>query len=290
MVRSNKGRMRFYTPVCSLFLAPILVVSPVLAQAPAVVVSAPSEIIVAPALQIQLLDASNRPVAALPRLASGLSVAVTDAVGAAVNDAVVAFRLPDSGPTGLFPDGSHAAVAYTDQSGHAHVDGLSWVGQSGTVAIRITAVKGTAHAGILVQQEVAPEGSASFSAPATPTLEPANLPVATAALTLPALPAVLPSEPPPSVQISTLHPAELAPRALASPEPGIAEQPSVSVTNNTNTSVHSGGSKAKWYILAAVAAGAGVGAMMAMKGKSSSSSSSTSSAVSIGSPTVSIGH
>src|SRR5690242_10950748 len=141
--------MKFFTPFCSLLLTPLLVVLPIRAEAP-VTIGPPADVVLGPALQIQLVDSSANPAPVPSRSNGGFTVAITDPAGSPVADAVVAVRLPDSGATGSFADGTHAAVAYTDHSGRAHIDRLVWGDQTGTAAVRITATKGTAHAGMLL--------------------------------------------------------------------------------------------------------------------------------------------
>src|SRR5690242_5442756 len=103
--------MKFLTPFCSILLTPLLVTLPLRAETP-VSANTPAEAVPGPALQIQLLDNSAVPVPVPPRSVGSFTIAVTDAAGSAVSDAVVAVRLPDSGATGSFADGTHAAVAY----------------------------------------------------------------------------------------------------------------------------------------------------------------------------------
>ena len=86
-----------------------------------------------------------------------ISVTVTDESGAPVPDAAVAVRLPEDGETGTFADGTHAAVAYTDQQGEARVAVRAWSTESGAVLVKITATKGSARAGMLFEQKLGHE-------------------------------------------------------------------------------------------------------------------------------------
>jgi hypothetical protein len=223
----------------------------------------------------------------------GFTVHVTDDTGAPVADAAVLMRLPDSGPTGTFGDGTHASVGYSDTNGQAHFSGIQWSAEHGTVPVTITASKGAAHAGTLVEHAMHPD--ISEPAPETPA------PVAP-----PTQPAVAPKV---KAQITEGDPAGPAPApakiAAVTPQPGIiakpqavlpnasAETPSVSVVNGAThekLSPGTGSSHKKWYILAAIIAG-GAGAGVAMMGKKSSSSSSVAPpTITIGSPSVSVGH
>jgi hypothetical protein len=202
----------------------------------------------------------------------------------AVADAAIAFRLPDADPTGIFSDGTHSAVAYTDQTGRAKITGIQWNATPGAVAIRVTATKGTAHAGILIQQTLAPIRIDTPAPLPSHTMHEA-LPSAVAPLPLPAAPPVGTQ---PATKAAAPEQLATVPSVDAPPPPRISE-PAVSVTNSpTGASKHSG--KTKWIILAAVAAAAG-GAGVAMMGKKSSGgSAATPPGISIGAPGISIGH
>jgi hypothetical protein len=209
---------------------------------------------------------------------------VTDSRGAAVADAAIVLRLPDTDPTGSFADASHAAIAYTDQAGRATLAGIQWASTPGIVAIRATASKGTAHAGILIQETLIP---ATLGVPTHPVqaAPPDALPPNVSSLPLPSPPHV--GVEPVSKTIAPGQPPAAAP-SLAQSRPPVTAEPSVSVTSGAQGErKHS--SKTKWIILAAIAAAAG-GAGVAMSGKKSSSSSSTAPGISIGPPSVSVGH
>src|SRR6185437_13303670 len=101
-----------------------------------------------------------------------LTVAVTDGRGAPVSNATVLFRLPSDAPTGIFSDGSRVAVIYTDLEGHASIKNIQWGASSGTAVVRVTASKGTTHAGLLVEQVLRPSRtSAAPAPPASPSTE-----------------------------------------------------------------------------------------------------------------------
>jgi hypothetical protein len=209
-------------------------------------------------------------------------IEVTGSNGAAVPDAAVTFRLPDAEPTGRFADGTHAAVAYTDQTGRARIDGIRWNAAPGTVAIRVTATKGTAHAGILIQQTLAPIGMAALPDPVSQTPTSVAPPTTTPLPLAPPIDTQLLAKAIPPGQLATAAPPIDARPRLQNPEPA------VSVTSaSPGESKHS--SKTKWIILAAVAA-AGAGAGVAMMGKKSSASNPTAPGISIGPPSVSVGH
>lgn len=66
------------------------------------------------------------------------------------------------------------------------------------------------------------------------------------------------------------------------------KEPMVSITNSKTGG--GAGSHKKWIIIAALGVGAGVGTMLALKGHGSGSSATSPTAVSIGAPTISVGH
>ena len=297
--------MRFSPRFLSLVLTPTLIFGPVSAQTSVVSPSA-STAAIPGALQLKVEgDAADVPVGS--RSAKGFVIEVNDANGSPAADAAITLRLPDSGPTGTFPDGSHAAVAYTDSIGHATVSGIQWGSNPGVVSIRVTANKGTAHAGTLIQQTLIAGNEAVLARPSVQPKavlpEPFALPVPADLSVAPpvqAYPAFqqLPSPPPPPAD--ALSRANVVAPRLADPgQPAqasasltapsrLASEPSVSVSNSPNAG-KSHSSKTKWVILAAVIA-AGAGAGVAMMGKKSSSGTNSSGGVSIGPPVISVGH
>jgi hypothetical protein len=234
-------------------------------------------------LQIRLVDSDGPSAAAGSATSKGFTVQVADDGGNGVADAAVVFRLPEAAASGAFADGTHSAVAYTDQNGRAHVSGIQWASAAGVIGIKVTATKGTAHAGILVEETLT--GAAVPVAKAAPTV---SAPVSAPVTVEPAKESA--KEPAPKPAISVRQPGMLdASGPLPSPKTSIAgTSPGVSVTNGPNKEKIHSGSKTKWIILAAVIA-AGAGAGVAMAGKSKSSSSTPSTGVSIGGPTVSVG-
>ena len=244
--------MRFIAPFLSLTLSILLVTGSATAQT-------------AEILQITATE---------DRSAASLSVQIMDAAGAPVADAAVVFRLPDDAPAGSFSDGTHAAVAYTDAAGRATISGIKWTADPGACTIRITATRGAIHGMATIDHTTAASLLARIAA------EPVSEPIQT------------PSTPQPiAEQPVTTQPGTPAARTLPAPDKS-SSLPRVTITAPPpDEKFHSGGGK-KWVILAVIAAGAGAGAAFGMKGKSSSSSSSTSTSggITIGNPTVSVGH
>jgi hypothetical protein len=290
----------FRTSGIHLVLIPCLVVSPIWAQSVPAASDPNSQ---ASNLELRVVEEPKTPGApfAPPKR---LTVQVQDENGRPVSDAAVAFRFPDTTLSGTFADGAHSAVAYTDASGVAHVDGINWIASSGSVPVRITATKGNTHAGLLFEEKLS-DAAETTAAPATRADEAAArspIPVNTPAVPIPGV--VAPADQPNA-------PAVAAPSEIAAVVP--AARPSVSISNfskpgssasnslrsSSDSSVsissspdgysnHSG--LKKWLIWTAVAA-AGAGAAFALSGRSSSTTSTTSSSTStIGTPTINIGH
>jgi hypothetical protein len=143
-------------PTLILVLAtiPILLIS-ILAQA-----VAPSPAI----LQVHVLEGDGAVYPTGVRATRGITVQVTDETGRPVDGATLSFRLPDEGPTGTFANGSRTEIATTHADGRATVWGMQWNRTPGSFEIRITAVKGTARAGTVIQQFLTNSPDASRSA------------------------------------------------------------------------------------------------------------------------------
>src|SRR5271165_437883 len=123
-------------------------------------------------IQLRIVVGDNAAYEAGSLQGKTLGVEVTDEAGTPVTGVAVTFRLPEEGATGLFPDGNRSALVYTAEQGLAAVPGIKWGASPGTVSIRITAVKGSAHAGILAQQRLI--AAATPIPGATPTVAPAQ--------------------------------------------------------------------------------------------------------------------
>lgn len=253
------------------------ILTPLLVTAPMRAAMQSSEPPAVMQIRISVVDRDGNTVPAGSKSEKGFTVLVADSAGAPVGDSAVVFRLPDEGPGGAFEDSSHSAIVYTSASGLARVSGIAWNTTPGQVAIKVTATKGDARAGMLLTETLS---APSASAPAASSDKPASITAASPHENTSA--AVQPGLPGPQEKPAFPHPAEV-PQAIA-PVPAV----SVVNSNKANTGYHS--SHKKWIILAAVvAAAAGAGIAMGSKGKSSSSSSTSSSGVSVGTPTVSVG-
>ena len=264
-------------------------------------------------------------------LAKPFTVEVKDAAGAPLANAAVIFRLPDSGPSGKFADGSLTSVVYTDPAGRASAGEIQWGAIPGAVSLRITAAKENSHAGLLFAQTLTGATPAAVVAtpqpvPITAQIAPTKLPPA------PAKPGVLASTAAatPGVVIERIgsNPPALNATRSRKPQPAdnqdadapqLASSPAataryadddspdanvpirhafsnqaqddpggVSVTRvgaGEASSPSTGHHLTRWLIIAGVAAGAGVALALVRKG-----SGASNSGVTIGAPSVSVGH
>jgi hypothetical protein len=192
----------------------------------------------------------------------------------------VTFQLPDEGPSGLFSNGQRSMVAFTNEEGEAAITGVKWNTTSGAVSIRVTAVKGMAHAGTLLPVRLT-AGSAKLPPPATAAASP-QMTTDTGARSG----AGGYARPAASVDA---QPGTLRTESASSPTAAAGERPAVTISGAPQG--RSGPSSKKWLVIALVAAGAGAGVAIALLKKSGSSSSSTTSSnpLSIGSPAISVG-
>lgn len=281
--------MASFSHAVSVVLVPLMIASPVWSQT-APIPATPVESGAPGQLQLKLIDSDGAQVLSNTRTARGLGVQVVDGNGTPVGDAAVVFRFPEAGSSASFADGSHSAVAYTDGAGNAHVGNFQWNALPGSVSVRVTASKGTTHAGLLIEETLTGGVPSQASVPARP------IPVATTERE-----AAIPDEQPEE----TVMPSAAAKIAgavnaagadyLSNPyhgaRLGVSPMVSISSTNSNNGHdfAYHGSSKKKWLILAIVA-GAGAGAALALMNGKSSSAGTSASGVSVGTPTISIGH
>ncbi len=242
-----------------------------------------------------------------------LTVEVTDATGQPVAGARVSFQVPEEGPGGLFPNGLRTDLATTDSNGRATVRGLQLNRIAGSFNVRITAAKEQARAGTIARLSIGGAGdpvesadrTTAPSAPAKtePAPAAAAAPVPAAASNLKA--AATPKQSAPATPKITLAAAQS--QAVASetrtsaPLPGTV--PTIIVTQKSSqsaTEIGGGGkSHKKWIWIGLLAAG-GAGAAFAASSLAASAAHNSassaagiaaglSSAVTIGSPTITIG-
>lgn len=313
--------MRSLSSLLSIVLAVLLAASPAGAQVPTSAGASPDS------LQIRALTAGG----------NRLAVQVLDAAGAPVSNAAVVFHLSEEASSGKFLDGTSASVAYTDATGKAISSDLMAVGSH--PEIRVTAAKGTAHAGLLYESGVLPAAALAEPQPA-PAAQAQPLavtaqaqPQSTSAQVLQPLPAEplpvklvqhpVPTQPRPvehhvsapaivienfATRRGSARPGRLAdqeaPAVSHAPVPDeeldanvplrrsfasapAADVPSVSIVSSGAASSGGGHSKAKWIAIIALAAGAGAALAFVHSG---SSGGTAASGISIGAPTVNVGH
>jgi hypothetical protein len=253
--------MRYVSPSLCLVLIPLIAVFPLWGEAQPVDATVQSE------LHIEVIDPGNGFATADTKTDRGLSARVTDSDGRPVKDAAVTFHLPEDGPSGKFADGSIALVGYTNDLGEVSTSAITWNRAAGTAPIRITAAKGTLHSGVLLEEKLIDAGTSRASSgaekPVAELASPASIPHVE--VTIPDLKKAL--------NTSASGADAPAPVSVTSASPGAAPS-------------HS---KTKWIILAAVVAGAGAGLALTSKGKASTGSAQASQ-ISIGTPSISVGH
>lgn len=259
------------------------------------------------------------------RVSKPLTIQVSDEVGRPVADSRVSFQLPGDGPSGVFANGLRTELAITDAMGRAAVRTFQLNQIAGALSLRITVAKDGARAGVIVRQNVIIPGgkSAMASAPrqiekALPAPEhvsaPENAPVADR------VPTADPGKPKTgTVSVSAIEKqrtpeAEGRNRPVAARPPGTADAPDASVKRRqpvsevTITRRNSGLSSTpaarvskshkKWMLLTILAVGGAAGAFAgrtmasgAGSGVASAKTAASSTAsVSIGAPTINVGH
>jgi hypothetical protein len=84
-----------------------------------------------------------------------LTVEVIDETGKPVENAAVSFRLPASGPGGVFSSGLATDVAITGRDGRVALSKVRFNKTAGPFEIRVTAVKGQIRAGTVIARQLA---------------------------------------------------------------------------------------------------------------------------------------
>jgi hypothetical protein len=125
-------------------------------------------------VQLRVVEGEGLEHHAGSRASRGLTVQVTDEAGKPVQNAAVSFRLPDSGPSGVFASGLRTEIVNSGPDGRASVYGIRWNNNAGPVEIRITAVKDQARAGIVSTQYLSEAASAAAAATVAPALSAAG--------------------------------------------------------------------------------------------------------------------
>ncbi|MCS6953171.1 MAG: hypothetical protein RMK57_11250 [Bryobacterales bacterium] len=121
----------------------------------------------ATAVRIRVLQGERAEFRAGSTVPRPLLVEVTDETGRPLEGAVVAFRLPEQEPSGLFSNGLRTDITITGADGRAAPGAIRWGDAPGVVEIRITAAKAGARAGLVVEQILS--GAAAQSGGTPPT-------------------------------------------------------------------------------------------------------------------------
>jgi len=240
-----------------------------------------------PALRVQVVD---DPGPSLPNSTAlrGYAIQVTDSSGAPMAEAAVAMRLPDEGATGHFDGGLRAWVAYTDAAGLARFPVIQWEGSVGLAELRVTAAKGSSHAGLVIHEQVGTEKSASVLIPPVPEAKAPKL-------ALPPAPEISVETPQPAPALADTLPMPTS-RSGASlplkPDLGSTAQtrastpePTVSITSSGTGAGSQGSNRKKWIVIAAIGAAAGLGGLLALSGHGGVTSKGASTGVTFGTPT-----
>jgi hypothetical protein len=204
-------------------------------------------------------------------------------------DAAVAMRLPDEGATGHFDGGLRAWVAYTDAAGLARFPVIRWEGSVGMAELRVTAAKGSAHAGLIVPEPVGAQKLANVLVPPAPE---AKAPTAA----LPPAPEIPVETPQPNPALADTLPQPTSKSGATIPlKPDLAStdqthastpEPTVSITNSGTGAGTQGSSRKKWMVIAAIGAAAGLGGFLALSWHGGAAGSKTSTGgVTFGTPT-----
>lgn len=107
----------------------------------------------APALlRIRIVEGDSAVHTAGTRSTQPIVVFLADETGQPVANASVSVRLPEEGPSGMFTSGLRSEVLLTGLDGRVAIRGIQWNRVAGAMAVRITASKGEARAGIISTQ------------------------------------------------------------------------------------------------------------------------------------------
>lgn len=187
----------------------------------------------------------------------GLTVLVTDEAGKPVPNASVSFRLPDSGPSGLFSSGLRTEIVTTGADGRASIGGMQWNKTAGPMEIRITAIKDQARAGIITTQYLN-DTAAPQAAPK-------------AALQAP--------------QVASKAELQAATHAALQAEPKAAPQ-----AGSEGVFKASHKSKTKWLVIGALVGGAAAAGMVFAQSHGAAPAATPPAGISIGTPSIIVGH
>lgn len=191
---------------------------------------------VAQNLQLAVIEGDGLEVSAGTRSFAGVSVQLSDGMGNPLPAAKVTFRLPENGPSGVFPNGKRIEEQTTDAQGKASAWGIQWSTHPGNCHVSITAHHGGATAGTTARIRIT--GSARESAPAASFEVDINK---------------TPRAAPPPVE----HPAgAAAPPAIPTDPPEPGKRPGVLLTRTEEGEERISSGRAKWVVITLGVAGA----------------------------------
>jgi hypothetical protein len=124
-------------------------------------------------LQLQVLEGEGARHAAGARTAKFLTVKVTDDLGRPVPGARVSFRLPESGPGGIFENGLSTEVVTTAADGTATAPAVRWNRVPGAFEVRVVAATPVSRAGTVVPMSLSEHGIAVAARAGTQAAAPA---------------------------------------------------------------------------------------------------------------------
>jgi hypothetical protein len=285
--------MRIFLRPLSILLSGLLAVGTCLEAQNA----APADISDVQELHIRIVEGTD----AAQTPAQPITVAVTDGHGSPVSNATVLFRLPSDSPAGLFSDGSRVAVVYTDMEGRAAVKNIQWAASSGTAVVRVTASKGTAHAGLLIEQVLSKsKTSAALPRAESPAEQPAAAPAKPAGETAKVVHPAPVGQPaaagqPAQTPIARASkPIRISSDGTTLPSTSGSEEPTVQITTNRPVQLTGASGKSKKWLWIGIGGAAAAGMAFAFVGKGGAGSKSPGTPgappLSIGTPSVSIGH
>lgn len=261
------------------------------------------------ALHITVVSGADEVYAGGAHVAKPITIEVTDAAGQPVESARASFQLPEEGPGGVLSSGLLTDLAVTDSHGHATLRGFQLNRIPGQFNVRITAVKDQARAGIVVRQRIG-EGNAATGSPdkkaqpspasTTNAAPPKATPPATAPAKVSPDAARPASATTPKVIEASVRPTPVSPTLAGGLPSKPAQIQTIVITQKSLkpvggqvvTSSHK--SHKKWVWLTLLAAGGAAGAfagtgMGALGGHGSGVAAPITSAISIGTPTITIG-
>jgi hypothetical protein len=123
-----------------------------------------------PVLEIQVLEGEGAVHRAGSQETTALRVRITDQSGKPVPGALVTFRLPDDGPTGVFANQLNTEVVNAGPQGEAQTSAVRWNAVAGPLYLRVAALKGRLRAGTAVSQTIVDTNGVVRSTAAAPVV------------------------------------------------------------------------------------------------------------------------